>query len=114
MENNAVTYEQAIDLCNRAGMRYLTYAKKVERGVDADETEVKHDMFLLYLEAAKSDLPRAHYNLGVCFHFGVGVGDAMGTTMSSRLWLGEKTLKASATERRIRQMRSLFAFVSAT
>ena len=40
--------------------------------------------------------------------------DAMGTTMSSRLWLGEKTLKASATERRIRQMRSLFAFVSAT
>ena len=74
MENNAVTYEQAIDLCNRAGMRYLTYAKKVERGADADETEVKHDMFLLYLEAAKSDLPRAHYNLAVCFHFGVGVG----------------------------------------
>ncbi len=74
MENNTVTYEQAIDLCNRAGMRYLTYAKKMERGADADETEVKHDMFLLYLEAAKSDLPRAHYNLGVCFHFGVGVG----------------------------------------
>ena len=74
MENNVVTYEQAIDLCNRAGMRYLAFAKKMERGADADETEVKHDMFLLYLEAAKSGLPRAHYNLAVCYHFGVGVG----------------------------------------
>lgn len=74
MENSAVTYEQAVDLCNRAGMRYLAYAKKVERGADADETEVKHDMFLLYLEASKSGLPRAHYNLGVCYHFGIGVG----------------------------------------
>ena len=74
MDNSLVSYEQAIDLCNRAGMRYLAFAKKVERGVVADETEVKHDMFLLYLEAAKSGLPRAHYNLAVCFHFGIGVG----------------------------------------
>lgn len=55
-------------------MRYLTFAKKMEQGADADETEVKHDIFLLYFEAAKSDLPRAHYNLAVCFHFGIGVG----------------------------------------
>ena len=74
MDQNVVTYEQAVDLCNRAGMRYLTYAKKMERGADADETEVKHDIFLLYLEAAKSGLPRAFYNLGVCYHFGIGVG----------------------------------------
>ncbi|MBO4473113.1 MAG: sel1 repeat family protein, partial [Clostridia bacterium] len=74
MDTNVVTYEQAVDLCNRAGMRFLTYAKKVERGAEADETEVKHDMFLLYFEAAKSGLPRAHYNLGVCYHFGIGVG----------------------------------------
>ena len=74
MNNDAVTYEQAVDLCNRAGMRYLAYTKKAERGADVDETEVKHDIFLLYLEAAKSDHPRAHYNLAVCFHFGIGVG----------------------------------------
>ena len=74
MENNVVTNEQAADLCNRAGMRYLTFAKKAEQGANVDETEVKHDIFLLYYEAAKSDLPRAHYNLAVCFHFGVGVG----------------------------------------
>lgn len=74
MDTNAVTYEQAVDLCNRAGMRYLTFVKKAERGAEVDETEVKHDIFLLYLEAAKSDLPRAHYNLGVCYHFGIGVG----------------------------------------
>ena len=74
MENREVTYEEAVDLCNRAGMRYLSYAKKVERGADADETEVKHDIFLLYLEAAKSGLPRAYYNLAVCYHFGIGVG----------------------------------------
>ena len=55
-------------------MRYLAYAKKRERGADVDETEVKHDLFLLYLEAAKSGLPRAHYNLAVCYHFGIGVG----------------------------------------
>jgi len=69
-----VTYEEAVDLCNRAGMRYLSFAKKRERGADADETEVKHDIFLLYLEAAKSGLPRALYNLAVCYHFGIGVG----------------------------------------
>ena len=69
-----VTYEQGVDLCNRAGMRYLSFAKKAERGADVDETEVKHDIFLLYLEAAKSGLPRAHYNLAVCYHFGIGVG----------------------------------------
>ena len=74
MDTNVVTYEQAVDLCNRAGMRYLAFAKKLERGADVDETEVKHDMFLLYLEAVKSGLPRAHYNLGVCYHFGIGVG----------------------------------------
>ena len=74
MDNSTVSYEQAVDLCNRAGMRYLTYVKKVERGAEADETEVKHDIFLLYFEAAKSGLPRACYNLGVCFHFGIGVG----------------------------------------
>ena len=74
MNNDSVSYEQAVDLCNRAGMRYLTFLKKVERGADLDETEVKHDIFLLYLEAAKSDHPRAHYNLAVCFHFGIGVG----------------------------------------
>ena len=74
MENKEVTYEQAVDLCNRAGMRYLTFAKKRERGAEVDETEVKHDIFLLYLEAAKSGLPRAHYNLAVCYHFGIGVG----------------------------------------
>ena len=66
--------DQEVDRCNRAGMRYLAYAKKAERGADVDETEVKHDIFLLYLEAAKSDHPRAHYNLAVCYHFGIGVG----------------------------------------
>lgn len=74
MDESKVTYEQGVDLCNRAGMRYLSFAKKAERGVVVDETEVKHDIFLLYLEAAKSGLPRAHYNLAVCYHFGIGVG----------------------------------------
>ena len=74
MDNTEISLEQAADLCNRAGMRYLAFAKKVERGVAADETEVKHDIFLLYLEAAKTNLPRAHYNLAVCYHFGIGVG----------------------------------------
>ena len=74
MSNEQVTLEQAVDLCNRAGMRYLAYQKKAERGAEVDETEVKHDIFLLYYEAAKSELPRAHYNLAVCFHFGIGVG----------------------------------------
>ena len=74
MNNEPVSYEQAVDLCNRAGMRYLTFAKKAERGAEVDETEVKHDIFLLYLEAARSGHPRAHYNLAVCYHFGIGVG----------------------------------------
>ena len=74
MDNSVVTYEQAVDLCNRAGMRFLTYIKKVEKGVSADETDVKHDMFLLYLEAAKSGHPRALYNLALSYHFGLGVG----------------------------------------
>ena len=74
MENNLVSLEEAVDLCNRAGMRFLSFVKKVKRGADADETEVKHEMFLLYLEAAKSGHPRALYNLGVCYHFGFGVG----------------------------------------
>ncbi len=74
MENNVVSFDQAVDLCNRAGMRFLSFVKKVKKGVDADETEVKHEMFLLYLEAAKSGHPRALYNLGVCYHFGIGVG----------------------------------------
>ena len=74
MDNNVVTMEQAVDLCNRAGMRFLSFAKKAEKGIAVDETEVKHDMFLLYLEAAKSGHPRALYNLALSYHFGMGVG----------------------------------------
>jgi len=75
MNNQRVTPEQAVDLCNRAGMRFLSYAKKAEKGIPADETEVKHDMFLLYLEAAASEHPRALYNLALSYHFGLGVGE---------------------------------------
>ena len=75
MENGKITAEQAIDMCNRAGMRFLAFRKKVEKGAPADETEVKHDMFLLYLDAAKSGHPRALYNLAQCYHFGIGVGE---------------------------------------
>jgi len=74
MDNNVVTMEQAVDLCNRAGMRFLSFAKKAEKGIAVDETEVKHDMFLLYLEAAQSGHPRALYNLALSYHFGMGVG----------------------------------------
>jgi len=74
MDNNLVTMEQAVDLCNRAGMRFLSFVKKAEKGISVDETEVKHDMFLLYLEASKSGHPRALYNLAICYHFGIGVG----------------------------------------
>lgn len=74
MDTNLVSLEQAVDLCNRAGMRFLSFIKKVKKGVETDETEVKHEMFLLYLEAAKSGHPRALYNLAVCYHFGIGIG----------------------------------------
>ena len=74
MEKETISLEQAVDFCNRAGMRFLSYIKKANKGVIQDETEVKHEMFLLYLEAAKSNHPRALYNLAVCYHFGLGVG----------------------------------------
>ncbi|MBP5404351.1 MAG: SEL1-like repeat protein [Clostridia bacterium] len=75
MEKHVVSMEEAVDLCNRAGMRFISFAKKAEKGLSVDETEVKHDMFLLYLEAAESGHPRALYNLGLAYHFGLGVGE---------------------------------------